>query len=67
MLPAPEDLPFPHVNQVWLIERYVTDLAGSPTSAIAALGALAHPLPATRSLVPGTGRFGIGYQLTEVY
>jgi predicted transposase YbfD/YdcC len=37
-LPAPPDLPFPHVDQVWLIERYVTDLAGNPTSAIAALG-----------------------------
>ena len=37
-LPAPPDLPFPHVDQVWLIERYVTDLAGSPTSAVAALG-----------------------------
>ena len=24
VMPAPEDLPFPHVNQVWLIERYVT-------------------------------------------
>jgi predicted transposase YbfD/YdcC len=37
-LPAPPDLPFPHVEQVWLIERYVTDTAGIPTSAIAALG-----------------------------
>ena len=37
-LPAPPDLPFPHVGRVWLIERYVTDLAGNPTSAIAALG-----------------------------
>lgn len=37
-LPAPPDLPFPHVNQVWLIERYVTDPAGTPISAIAALG-----------------------------
>ena len=37
-LPAPPDLPFPQVEQVWLIERYVTDLAGKPTSAIAALG-----------------------------
>lgn len=36
--PAPPDLPFPHVNQVWLIERYVTDTAGNPISAIAALG-----------------------------
>ena len=25
ILPAPPDLPFPHVDQVWLIERYVTD------------------------------------------
>jgi predicted transposase YbfD/YdcC len=37
-LPAPPDLPFPHVDQVWLIERYVTDLGGIPTSAVAALG-----------------------------
>jgi hypothetical protein len=37
-LPAPPDLPFPHVDRVWLIERYVTDLDGIPTSAIAALG-----------------------------
>ena len=36
--PAPPDLPFPHVEQVWLIERYVTDPAGTPISAIAALG-----------------------------
>jgi predicted transposase YbfD/YdcC len=38
VLPAPEDLPFPHVNQVWLIERYVSDLAGGAVSAVAALG-----------------------------
>ena len=38
VLPAPEDLPFPHLNQVWLIERYTTDLTGKPLSAIAALG-----------------------------
>lgn len=38
VLPAPDDLPFPHVNQVTLIERYVADLAGNPTSAIAVLG-----------------------------
>ena len=37
-MPAPEDLPFPHVNQVWLIERYVTALDGTPSSAVAALG-----------------------------
>ena len=36
--PAPPDLPFPHVNRVWLVERYVHDPAGTPTSAIAALG-----------------------------
>jgi len=38
VMPAPEDLPFPHVNRVWLIERYVTALDGTPTSAVAALG-----------------------------
>jgi predicted transposase YbfD/YdcC len=38
VMPAPADLPFPHVNQVWLIERYVTTLDGTPTSAVAALG-----------------------------
>lgn len=38
VLPAPHDLPFPHVNQVTLIERYVADLAGNPTSAVAVLG-----------------------------
>lgn len=37
-LPTPTDLPFPHVNQVWLIERYVTDPTGTPRSAVAALG-----------------------------
>ena len=38
VLPAPADLPFPHVSQVFLIERYVTDLHGRPVSAVAALG-----------------------------
>ena len=44
VLPAPENLPFPHVNQVFLIERYVTDLHGQPVSAVAALG-VASPEP----------------------
>lgn len=38
VLPAPDNLPFPHVHQVFLLERYVTDVAGTPTSAIAVLG-----------------------------
>jgi predicted transposase YbfD/YdcC len=38
VLPAPEDLPFPHVSQVLLIERYVSDLDGKPVSAVAAFG-----------------------------
>ena len=42
MLPAPEDLPFPHVNQVWLIERYITDTAGRHVSAVAQLGVTSH-------------------------
>jgi predicted transposase YbfD/YdcC len=44
VLPAPDDLPFPHVNQVFLIERYVTGLNGQPISAVAALG-VASPKP----------------------
>ena len=44
VLPAPEGLPFPHVSQVFLIERYVTDLHGKPVSAVAALG-VASPEP----------------------
>lgn len=38
VLPAPEHLPFPHVSQVFLIERHVTGLDGTPVSAIAQLG-----------------------------
>lgn len=37
-MPAPPDLPFPHVAQVWLIERYVTTGDGKPISAVAQLG-----------------------------
>ena len=44
VLPAPDDLPFPHVSQVFLIERYVADLHGQPISAVAALG-VASPEP----------------------
>src|SRR5262249_6274426 len=44
VLPAPEDLPFPHVSQALLIERDVSDLAGNPLSAVAALG-VASPGP----------------------
>jgi predicted transposase YbfD/YdcC len=44
VLPAPEGLPFPHVSQVFLLERYVTDLQGKPVSAVAALG-VASPEP----------------------
>lgn len=46
VLPAPDTLPFPHVRQVYLVERYVTDSAkGSPT-AVAALGVTNLPEPA---------------------
>ena len=44
VLPAPDGLPFPHVSQVFLIERYVTGLDGHPISAVAALG-IASPKP----------------------
>jgi len=45
VLPAPPDLPFPHVSQVWLIERYVTDSDGKQ-SAAAQLGITSHPAEA---------------------
>ena len=38
VLPAPDDLPFPHVSQVYLIERHVRALDGTPLSEVAALG-----------------------------
>jgi predicted transposase YbfD/YdcC len=44
VLPTPADLPFPHVNQAFLIERHVTDLHGQQISAVAALG-VASPEP----------------------
>jgi predicted transposase YbfD/YdcC len=43
VLPAPQDLPFPHLNQVTLIERYVSDLDGTSRSAVAALGITSLP------------------------
>jgi len=43
VLPAPDDLPFPHVSQVLLIERYVSDLAGNLVSAVAAFGVASPP------------------------
>jgi len=43
VLPAPANLPFPHVNQVFLIERYVSATDGTPTSAIAQLGVASLP------------------------
>lgn len=38
VLPAPQGLRFPHVNQVFLIERYVHDLDWTPRSSVAILG-----------------------------
>ncbi|MGP4104607.1 ISAs1 family transposase [Nonomuraea sp. KM90] len=38
VLPAPARLPFPHVSQIRLIERYVTTRDGTPISTIAQLG-----------------------------
>jgi hypothetical protein len=47
VLDAPGDLPFPHVNQAYLIERHVTALDGTPLSGVAALGVTS--LDATRA------------------
>lgn len=38
IMPAPTDLPFPHVEQVFLVERRVSDLAGTRVSNVAILG-----------------------------
>ncbi len=38
VMDAPDDLPFPHVSQVYLIERHVTALDGTPLSEVAAPG-----------------------------
>ncbi len=37
IMPAPPDLPFPHTQQVFLVERQVTDLTGTPLSNVAIL------------------------------
>ena len=55
VLPAPEDLPFPHVSQAYLIERHVTDLDGNPLSAVAALGVASLPRQ-RRPCAPGPAR-----------
>ena len=47
VLDAPDDLPFPHVSQAYLIERHVTALDGTPLSDVAALGITS--LDATRA------------------
>ena len=58
VLPAPGDLPFPHAAQVFLIERHVRSLDGSPRSDVAALGvtsltrAKASPAGSPRSPEP---------------
>jgi predicted transposase YbfD/YdcC len=44
VLPAPEDLPFPHIQQATLIERYVSDLQGTNQSAVAVLGVTSLPV-----------------------
>lgn len=54
VLPAPEDLPFPHIHQVFLIERYVSDRHGISRSAVAALG-IASPTPDQASPVQLAG------------
>lgn len=54
VLPAPADLPFPHVNQVWLIERYVTDTTGGHLRAAAQLG-VGQPHPRTGHTCPDRG------------
>ena len=52
VMPAPADLPFPHVNQVFLVERAVTDLSGEPLSNVAILGVTSlNPKPANTTRI----------------
>ena len=53
VMPAPEDLPFPHVSQVLLIERHVTALDGTPMSDVAALGVTSLNRSPRRPCPPG--------------
>jgi predicted transposase YbfD/YdcC len=56
-LPAPENLPFPHVGQAFLIERSVTDLKGKNLSSVAALGVISlNPDQADPARVAGLVR-----------
>lgn len=59
ILPAPGNLSFPHVSQALLIERYVSDLAGNPLSAVAALG-VASPSPIGSAPLRGGRAVGAG-------
>lgn len=45
VLPAPPNLPFPHVNQVFLVERYITCNSDGSQSAVS--------IPGVTSLAPG--------------
>lgn len=42
VLPAPANLPFPHVSQAFLVERGVTDLRGKSLSNVAIFGVTSH-------------------------
>jgi predicted transposase YbfD/YdcC len=43
VLPAGDNLPFPHVDRVYLVERYVTHTATGAQSAVAAFGVTSLP------------------------
>jgi predicted transposase YbfD/YdcC len=64
VLPAPDNLPFPHVQQVFLCERYVSDLHGKPLSAVAILGVTS--LTAKRAGAPALARLCSGQWAIEV-
>lgn len=56
--PAPKDLNFPHVQQVFLIERQVTDLKGKSLSNVAVLGVT--DLTAVQAGAPKLAEFTLG-------
>lgn len=54
--PTPPDLPFPHVSQVWLIERFTHHHRRNPLTAIPQLGVASPDMEMTNPATASPGR-----------
>lgn len=63
VMPAPADVNFPHIHQVFLIERHVTDLKGKSLSNVAVLGVT--DLTAAQADAPKIAQFTLGQWALE--